>query len=123
MLAGKLFSVHPHATGVERADDQSADNVGTEAFFADVLLGAAAAVENPGAGAEVFVVEGVCDLGVGEEACSQFEDAAERCRFSRMRTESLERFIVDVAEGDLPARPRAALRLLVEFDADFFGGV
>ena len=76
MLAGKLFSVHPHATGVERADDQSADNVGTEAFFADVLLGAAAAVENPGASPQAFGVEGVCYLGEGGETRGHFEDAA-----------------------------------------------
>ena len=78
VAACKLLAVHAHTAGVERAGDQPAHDIGTEAFFTDVLLGAAAAVENPGAGAEAFIVDGVRDLGERSKARGQFENAAER---------------------------------------------
>ena len=123
MLPGNFLAVHADTAGVERAGDQPAHDVGAESFFANVLFLAAAAIEDPGPRAQAFGVEGVCDLRERREARRQFEDAAQREGFGRMRAQALERFIVDVTKRNLPAGPKAGFRLLIEFDPDFLGGV
>jgi hypothetical protein len=123
VLAGKFFSVHAHPAGIKRARDQAAHDVGAETLFADVLFFPAAAVENARPGAPALGVERVCNLGEGSETGSHFKNAAQGRGFGWVRAQSLEYLIVDVAERDLSARPKAAFCLLVEFDTDFFGGV
>ena len=121
--AGKFMPVHPHAAGVERTGDKAADDVRTKAFLAHVLFGAVALLEDAGAGAEALVVERVGDFRERYETSGHLEDAAQRGCFRQMRVQALQRFVIVVAEGHLPAGPESALRLLVELDPDFLGGV